>query len=209
MFCFFAKKEAIRTEKLRQDIAADVERQFLELTRSGAAMADVITKDVERRLLESTRSLEERLALLEELLQQSQRQERRRQMALESLLESQTQTLEALARLELSPPLEALMALSETLALAYLTQPKTPESAIQYKKLEALLACYGLTLLDEVRVAFDPARHEACQARCDPCHPEDVVLEVVRPGFLLRDKVLRFATVVVNRCPDREEYFYD
>lgn len=205
MFGFFVKKEALRMEKLRQDIAAEVERHFVEITHCLTERIESIGATCAKNNEESTRSVTERLTLLEDLLQQTQRQERRRQMALESLLESQAQALQALERLELSPPLEALMALSENLALTHLAQPQTSESAIQRNKLEELLACFGLTLLAEVFVAFDPAQHEACQARCDPHRPEDVVLEVVRPGFLLRGKVLRFATVVVNRCADKEQ----
>ena len=59
--------------------------------------------------------------------------------------------------------------------------------------------CYGLSLVTDVGGVFDPDRHEACAARRSAARPEDTVLEVVRPGFLSKGKVLRYATVVVNR----------
>ena len=59
--------------------------------------------------------------------------------------------------------------------------------------------CFDLTLVSERGVDFDSEKHEACGARCAPDHRDGSVLEIVRPGFLLRGKVLRCATVVVNR----------
>ena len=139
-----------------------------------------------------------RLAALEEALQDARRQERRRQMALETLLENQNGMLEILRRLE-GPDLDALMSFAENFALVRAAGLETPESAVLSVKLERLLERFGLALLEDRGAAFDADRHEACQARCEPDRPDNVVLEVVRPGFMRDGRVLRPATVVVNR----------
>ena len=143
--------------------------------------------------------LKQNLAGVEEQMQQNLRQERRRQMALESILENQDKILQALERQEVSPPLEALMSLAENFTLTYLSEPDTPESAILFNKLSNFMDCFDLALVSETGVSFDPEKHEACEARCVPDRRDGEVLEIVRPGFLLRGKVLRCATVVVNR----------
>ncbi|MDR3230004.1 MAG: nucleotide exchange factor GrpE [Synergistaceae bacterium] len=178
MFDFFARKKELRTEGLRRDIVSDVEKIWAE----------------------TISALEERFSALEEQTQQIQRQERRRRMALESLLEGQNNALEALARLEMSPPLDALMALAENLALSFLAEPESPMLQVLYGRLTDLLSCFGLSLVTDVNSAFDPEKHEACSVRCDFSRPENSVLEVVRPGFFLGTRLLRCATVIVNRC---------
>jgi len=120
-------------------------------------------------------------------------------MALESLLESRDKTLEALARMEISPPREALLALAENLALTFLAEPENSALQALYGRLTDLLTCFDLSLVTDVNGVFDPEKHEACAVRRDFSRAENTVLEVVRPGFLLRDRVLRCATVVVNR----------
>jgi molecular chaperone GrpE (heat shock protein) len=161
---------------------------------------------LEDRLSLMSAALEDHLAELEDQMQQNLRHERRRQMALESLLESQNKTLEVLERPEMSPPLEALMALAENFMLEHLSKPETPTSAVLYGKLTDLMACYDLSVVAESGITFDPEIHEACGANWDPSRPENTVLEIVRPGFLLRGKMLRCATVVVNRqVPDESE----
>ncbi|MDR1873915.1 MAG: nucleotide exchange factor GrpE [Synergistaceae bacterium] len=194
MFDFFTKKKEACLDELRHDIAVDVERISSEVSSLGAAFG-------------------ERLASLEDQLQQAQRQERRRQVAIESLLENQDKTLkkqdevfelqdkalEILGRLEPFPPLEALMALAENFVLFFLEDPENPALLVLYGKMSNLLACFGLSLITDMGCEFDPGRHEACMARRDLSRPEDSILEVVRPGFLLKDQILRCATVVVNR----------
>jgi molecular chaperone GrpE len=154
---------------------------------------------LEDHLASMNSSLEDRLAGLEEKMQQSLRQGRRRQMALESLLENQNRTLELLGGSKTSPPLDAIMALAENFALTRLAEPETPTSTILYDKLSNLMDCFDLSLIAEVGVPFDPEKHEACGTNWNSSLPENVVLEVIRPGFLLKNEVLRYATVIVNR----------
>jgi molecular chaperone GrpE (heat shock protein) len=192
MFGFFAKKKELWSDALRRDIAVDVERVCSETISS------------EMPLLSA--AFAERIANLEDQLQQARRQERRRQTAIESLLESQDKTLknqdkilEVVERLKPFPSMEALMTLAESFALFFLEDSENPALLVLYGKMSNFLACFGLSLIMDMGGAFDPERHEACAARRDLSRPEDSILEVVRPGFLLKDRILRCATVVVNR----------
>jgi molecular chaperone GrpE len=188
------KMQAKLRESVVSDLAETMERIIAEsLVSVNASNSSLIS------------SLADRMGALEEQIQQAQRQERRRQMAIESLLENQGKILEAQERMETPPPMEAITALADNLALACLSKPEDPASPILYGKLTDLLACYGLSLVTDVGSAFDPERHEACAARRNSARPEDTVLEVVRPGFLSKGKVLRYATVVVNRYDAESE----
>ena len=74
-----------------------------------------------------------------------------------------------------------------------------PEFSILYRKLTGLMDCFHLTLISELGVDFDSEKHEACGSRCVWDCKDGSILEIVRPGFLLRGRVLRYATVIVNR----------
>jgi hypothetical protein len=189
---FFAKKKETWPDEFRRDIALDVERICLDA---------LVTK-----IFPITDALAERLSVLEEQGRQAQRQERRRQAALDFLLENQEKILknqdkvfEILERLETFPSPEPLMSLAENFVLSFLAEPENPTSLVLYGKMANLLSCFGLSLIAETGCAFDPEKHEACAVRRDLSRPEDSVLEIVRPGFLLKDRVLRCAIVVVNR----------
>ena len=208
MFGFLTKAEM--QSQLRQDVLSGVEEVCSAQISSQISSVKDFIKDLLKNSLEDSlaplgdkvSSLTERFSNVEEWEQQAQRQERRRQTALETILENQSTILE---ELKFSPPLEALEALAENLALAYLGRPADREFAILYGKLTDLLACFGLSLVVDKGSRFDPERHEACAAFCNRAYPEDSVLDIVRPGFLLEGKVLRCASVVVNRYDAKPE----
>jgi molecular chaperone GrpE len=196
MFGFFTKAEnqEQRQKQWKNDVLSGVEKI--------CSVEFSSVKDSLDSLEEALNSLVERLSDAQEEQQQVQRQERRRQMALETIIENQNKILE---KPQPSPPLEALMALAENLALASLARPADREFSILYGKLIDLLACFGLSPMIDEGSPFDPERHEACAARCNRARPENSVLEIVRPGFFLNGKVLRYATVVVNRYDAKEK----
>ncbi len=67
------------------------------------------------------------------------------------------------------------------------------------EKLHKTLADEGLTRIDAVGVPFDPNRHEAVQHRpADADGTEPTVVEVLRPGYVWGEKMLRAAMVVVE-----------
>lgn len=64
----------------------------------------------------------------------------------------------------------------------------------QYKE---ILAKLGVTEIDAKGQPFDPERHNAVMHIDDDSLGENVVADVFQAGFMLGDKVLRFATVRV------------
>jgi molecular chaperone GrpE len=162
----------------------------------------------EKRISEKIEELEkkieahisDRLGELNERLQQSIRQERRNQAALESVFENQKRELLMLRGMrDESKASKALMAFAEAFALCRQSRQDSPEFQVLWAKLTALLDQFGLEILADSGVPFDPSLHEACAVRFDPDEPEGHVLELVRPGFSSGGDVLRYASVVVNR----------
>ncbi|OGI40948.1 MAG: nucleotide exchange factor GrpE [Candidatus Muproteobacteria bacterium RBG_16_64_10] len=72
------------------------------------------------------------------------------------------------------------------------------------KLMDGVLAKFGVTPLDPKGEKFDPARHQALSmvesAEVAPNH----IVTVVQKGYLLRDRLLRPAMVLVARAPAAE-----
>lgn len=61
-----------------------------------------------------------------------------------------------------------------------------------------LLRGHGVEPDESVGALFDPHRHEAIGARCDPAQPDHIVLEFVQRGYRRGDEVIRPARVIIN-----------
>jgi molecular chaperone GrpE len=71
------------------------------------------------------------------------------------------------------------------------------------QQLEGALKQHGLQrVAAEEGGAFDPHLHEAVGARPNVQHPSNTVLEVLRAGYQLHDRVVRPAQVVVSQAPE-------
>jgi|SRR5579864_6568779 len=69
------------------------------------------------------------------------------------------------------------------------------------RKLEDTLATHGLERVDAVGRHFDPKLHEAIGHEETSDFPEDTVVAELRPGYRVRDRVVRPALVRVARPP--------
>jgi molecular chaperone GrpE len=72
---------------------------------------------------------------------------------------------------------------------------------LSVRKLEEALRAHGLEAIEAVGKPFDPKVHEAIGHEESAEHPEDTVVEVLRPGYRIRDRVVRPALVKVARPP--------
>jgi molecular chaperone GrpE len=73
------------------------------------------------------------------------------------------------------------------------------------RKLRALLESEGVTPVPaEPGTAFDPRQHEAIVNVPGTGRPEGAIVDVIRRGYSLRDRVLRPALVAVAAAPDGE-----
>ena len=69
---------------------------------------------------------------------------------------------------------------------------------IEHKLLNAIEA-EGVKRMENCDGVFDPNRHEAISYEDNPDHPSGQIIEVVQPGYLIGDRVLRPALVRVAR----------
>ena len=72
---------------------------------------------------------------------------------------------------------------------------------LSVRKLEEALRAHGLEAIDSVGKPFDPAVHEAIGHEESSEHPEDTVVQELRRGYRIRDRVVRPALVKVARPP--------
>jgi hypothetical protein len=145
----------------------------------------------------------ERLASLDERLAQSSRRERRSMAALDTLLQGQDRLL-GLLRGDPDAQLGAVMDFGEALTVfiwPLAMSPDSKDARIVASKLLGLLKAFNLKITGLPGEKFDPALHKAVHAESVPSLEEGLVIQTVRPGFLSDQRVLRYASVVVNRKP--------
>lgn len=68
-----------------------------------------------------------------------------------------------------------------------------------YRKLVSILESEGVKRIPAETEKFDPSRHEAITHEDSPDHESDDIIEVVRQGYTIADRVLRPALVRVAR----------
>jgi molecular chaperone GrpE len=76
-----------------------------------------------------------------------------------------------------------------------------------------ILRRHGVTRIDALHKPFDPHLHEAVVQQPTADRPPMTVLQVLEQGYLLHDRVLRPARVIVSVTPSsspltKEKYFY-
>ncbi len=69
------------------------------------------------------------------------------------------------------------------------------------KLMDGVFQKFGLSLIDPKGEKFDPNRHQAISMVESANVPPNHVIDVVQKGFLLHDRVLRPAMVVVAKAP--------
>jgi molecular chaperone GrpE len=69
------------------------------------------------------------------------------------------------------------------------------------KLLNKAMGDHGLQIIDPAGEAFDPEKHEAMTMVPSDQHDENTVIDVIEKGYLLHDRLIRPAKVVVSRKP--------
>ncbi len=72
-----------------------------------------------------------------------------------------------------------------------------------YQHLRELLAKQGLKAIEALGQPFDPHHHEAVLQIEDQEHPQETVVTEIKRGYMLADKLLRPAQVVVSKASER------
>lgn len=103
--------------------------------------------------------------------------------------------------------LEDLLPALDSLRLGLELAEKQPDTAVAkgfalaVQQLEGALATHGLKPVVALGQPFDPARHEALSQEASSEQPEGTVLRVLRTGWMLHERLLRPAGVVVVAPP--------
>ncbi len=63
------------------------------------------------------------------------------------------------------------------------------------------LGKHGVVIIEAKGELFDPSRHEAMSAVPTADHPPNTIIDVVQRGYLLHERVLRPAMVIVAQAP--------
>lgn len=88
--------------------------------------------------------------------------------------------------------------------LAHMT-PTTPVEKIKegtdatLRQFLSAMQELGVTQMDAMGKPFDPKIHDAISQVVDPEKPEGTVVAVAEPGYMIKDRVLRHAKVVVSK----------
>lgn len=100
--------------------------------------------------------------------------------------------------------MEELLTVLDTFEMAL----KTPETAdtktllvgvdMVHRQLLTVLGNYGLTPIEAVGQAFDPNFHEGIMKVASSDHPANTVIEELRKGYKVKEKVLRPAMVKIS-----------
>ncbi len=72
-------------------------------------------------------------------------------------------------------------------------------SVLTHKLLMSVLESFGLQSVDPQGALFDPSKHEALSMQTDDSVPANTIISVVQKGFMLHDRALRPARVIVAR----------
>lgn len=70
------------------------------------------------------------------------------------------------------------------------------------KQLSEVFKKYGIEKYDPTNEPFDPHRHDAVFQLSDPSKPPGTVAQVLKPGYLLHDRVIRPAEVGVTQTAE-------
>src|SRR5262249_1649887 len=104
--------------------------------------------------------------------------------------------------LDLLPALDNLERATAAAKQANETGPLVQGVAMGQSQLLDPLRRHGITRIEAVGQPFDPNRHQAVMQQPTTEVPPGTVLQVLEQGFMLHDRVLRPARVVVSRAPD-------
>jgi molecular chaperone GrpE len=107
--------------------------------------------------------------------------------------------------------LEDLLPVWDNLALAVAAakQPKADLKSLVggvemvLQQFKSALSGHGLTEINPVGKPFDAHQHEALSHQASAEVPEENVVTVVRPGFMLNGRLLRPASVVISSGPQK------
>ena len=161
----------------------------------GAAAPDARLAELEKSLADTTHEAQK---LREDWLRAKAETENVRRRATEDVAKAHRFGVEAFAG--------ALLAVKDSLDAALTVENTSIESfkegvELTARQLESVFDKFAIRVIDPQGEKFDPHRHQAISQVESEGEPNSIV-NVLQKGYLLHDRVLRPALVVVSKAPD-------
>jgi len=116
--------------------------------------------------------------------------------------------VEAAHKFGLEKLVEALLPVKDSFDLGYEAARNTTDlkslqdgMALTVQLFDEALAKVGVTPVEGIGARFNPDKHQAVTMEVDPAAEEGTVLRVFQKGYVLNDRLVRPAMVVVAKAP--------
>lgn len=171
--------------------------------------AQAVTSSVEEPLLESVAPEQSAEANWEEKYYQMQDQFTRLAADFENYRKRVREEQQALVKYGAEKAVLEMLPILDNLDRAFKSLTENSDAKTLFQSFEVMsrqlmgsLEALGVKRIEAVGQAFDPQFHEAVSRMVSADHPEESVLHEAQTGYLLHDKVLRPAQVVVAVGPE-------
>ena len=159
-----------------------------------AADAPQMLSEAQERLAASERQLEDTVALLKQTQADFENYQKR---AARDRDVERKYAVAPLAR-DLLPALDNLQRAMDAARQVGESGPLVQGVAATQAQIIQILGRHGITPIEAQDQPFDPNRHEAVMQKPSADHPPGTVVQVLQNGFMIHDRVLRPASVVVS-----------
>jgi len=170
------------------------------LEEDGQEISDEDLEDITEEPLSLDKQIED---LQEKVLRAQAEVQNVRRIAAQEVTRARLYGAESLAREFLSVGDNLQRAVDSSVEGADLSAVKEGLK-LTFKSFESALKSAGITSIDPVDENFDPEKHEALSLIQDESKEENTVIEVVQKGFMILDRVLRPAKVIVSKKLDKK-----
>ncbi|HEX4590167.1 MAG TPA: nucleotide exchange factor GrpE [Gemmataceae bacterium] len=158
------------------------------------ADAPQMLTDAQERLAASERQLEDTVALLKQTQADFENYQKRAAREWDS---ERKYAASPLAR-DLLPALDNLQRAMDAAKQVGESGPLVQGVAATQAQIIQILGRHGITPIEAQDQPFDPNKHEAVMQKPSADHPPGTVVQVLQSGFMIHDRVLRPASVVVS-----------
>lgn len=190
------------TEKQEQPSEPQgTERAEPDDSAAGANESELV-QELETKLQEAEAKAEENW---NEFLRARAEMENQRRRAEKDVEQARRQGLEKLAG-ELLPVRDSLeMGLSASQEANADVAKLTEGTELTLKMLTQAMEKFDVSEVDPMGQKFDPERHEAMATQPSAEHEPNTVIHVVQKGYLMNDRLLRPAMVIVSKEADQQQ----
>jgi molecular chaperone GrpE (heat shock protein) len=189
-----------------QSAAKCVDSVNLAVTKLEDNISDLLTQHVQDLIDsqawyadQSTNTINQTLVAIDEKINNNTRRDRRSIQTMEYMVSCQEEIKKLLQVDADQNAKNEVMDFADNFILLLLTLPNDQNITILTKKFDLLLRQYGLSIIAELDVPFDPEIHTACDSLRNLSKDENTVLRIISPGYYEDGQLLRPATVVINR----------